>query len=229
MRQLISALIITLFYSSTLLAGEPSVQDRVQQKLEALLQQPDAAEQQVTRTVTLLASPQQLAGLCDDPELSLMGTDTRMTGKRTALARCGAKRHFLPFRITAQGTWWMATRTLQSGSVIRKDDITTVSGHLDHQPAGLIFSSEDITGWQLLRGIPAGHPILQNQLRRPWRLRAGETVEMVISGPGFRIRSQGRALSNALENGNIFVQTRGNQKVSGKVNAEGQVVIFLQQ
>lgn len=167
--------------------------------------------------------------MCETPTLSLVGRDSRLTGKRTVLAQCGARRHFLPVRISAQGTWWVASQSLPGGAIVQRSDIEPVTGSLDHQPGGLIFNADEIIGQRLTRAVDAGKPLLENQLRQQWRLRAGQTVDLVTTGAGFRIRSQGKALNNAAVDDVLKVKTVGGRTVSGKVGADGQVMIISQQ
>ncbi|WP_421510650.1 flagellar basal body P-ring formation chaperone FlgA [Enterobacter sp. JS8-1] len=220
-----------LLCSASVAASVPSTQtakQRLMLKLDALIQQPENGGE-IVRTATLLATPAQLAAVCDNPELSLVGRDSRLTGKRTVLAQCGARRHFLPVRISAQGTWWIASQSLPGGAIVQRSDIEPVTGILDNQPGGLIFNADAIIGQRLTRAIDAGKPLLVNQLRQQWRLRAGQTVDLVTTGSGFRIRSQGKALNNAGIDDTLKVKTAGGRTVSGKVNADGQVIIFSQQ
>ncbi|MEW5558728.1 flagellar basal body P-ring formation chaperone FlgA [Enterobacter asburiae] len=212
-------------------ASVPSAQSAEQRlllKLNALFQ-PSDNQDTIARTVELLATPQQVAALCDAPELSLTGNDSRLTGKRTVAARCGKRKFYLPVRVSAQGTWWVASQSLPGGAIVQHGDIEPHTGSLDGQPAGLVFSPDEIIGQRLTRAITAGKPVLQNQLRQQWRLRAGQTVDLVTSGDGFRIRGQGKALGNATVNDTLKVQTANGQIVSGKVAADGQVMIFFRQ
>ncbi|MEO3992640.1 flagellar basal body P-ring formation chaperone FlgA [Pseudocitrobacter cyperus] len=209
-------------------ASEQSAKQRLQVKLDALIGQTQSANNLV-RTATLLATPAQLAAVCENPEFSLVGNDSRLTGKRTVLARCGARRHFLPVRISAQGTWWVASQSLPGGAIVQRSDIEPVTGSLDNQPGGLVFNADEIIGQRLTRAITAGKPLLENQLRQQWRLRAGQTVDLVTTGSGFRIRSQGKALNNAAVDETLKVKTASGLTVSGKVGADGQVMIISQQ
>lgn len=206
----------------------PSAEQRLLLKLNALFQ-PGNAEGEIVRTVELLATPQQIAAVCDAPELSITGHDTRLTGKRTVSARCGAHKHYLPVRVSAQGTWWVASQSLPSGTIVQRGDIEPITGSIDGQPSGLIFKPDDIIGQRLTRAVTVGKPVLQNQLRQQWRLHAGQTVDLVTSGEGFRIRGQGKALGNAAVDEMLKVQTANGQTVSGKVGADGEVMIFLRQ
>ena len=228
--RLFSAAIAVLLCSASAGASVPSDQTAKQRlllKLDALIQQPES-NGEVVRTVALLATPAQLAAVCENPELSLVGRDSRLTGKRTVLAQCGARRHFLPVRISAQGTWWVATQSLPGGAIVQRSDIEPVTGSLDNQPGGLIFNADQIIGQRLTRAIDAGKPLLENQLRQQWRLRAGQTVDLVTAGSGFRIRSQGKALNNAAVDDVLKVKTAGGRTVSGKVSVDGQVLIISQ-
>lgn len=229
--RIISTAVAALLCSASAAASVPSDQtakQRLMLKLDALIPQPEDGSD-IVRTVTLLASPAQVAAVCDNPELSLVGSNSRLTGKRTVLAQCGARRHFLPVRISAQGTWWVASQSLPGGAIVQRSDIEPVSGSLDHQPGGLIFNADEIIGQRLTRAIDAGKPLLENQLRQQWRLRAGQTVDLVTTGSGFRIRSQGKALNNAVVDDLLKVKTAGGRTVSGKVGADGQVMIISQQ
>lgn len=228
---LFGAAVAVLLCSAASVASVPSAhtaKQRLMLKLDALIKEPDEGSD-IVRTVSLLATPAQLASVCDNPELSLVGRDSRLTGKRTVLAQCGARRHFLPVRISAQGTWWVASQSLPGGAIVQRSDIEPVSGSLDNQPGGLIFNADAIIGQRLTRAITAGKPLLENQLRQQWRLRAGQTVDLVTTGSGFRIRSQGKALNNAAVDDVLKVKTAGGRTVSGKVDADGQVLIISQQ
>ncbi|EUM24221.1 flagellar basal body P-ring formation chaperone FlgA [Enterobacter sp. BIDMC 26] len=228
--RLFSAAMVVLLCSASATASIPSDQTakkRLLLKLDALIKQPES-NGEVVRTVTLLATSAQLSAVCYNPELSLVGRDSRLTGKRTVLAQCGARRHFLPVRISAQGTWWIASQSLPGGAIVQRSDIEPVTGILDNQPGGLIFNADAIIGQRLTRAIDAGKPLLENQLRQQWRLRAGQTVELVTAGSGFRIRSQGKALNNAAVDDVLKVKTTGGRTVSGKVAADGQVMIISQ-
>lgn len=225
--RLMSMAVAALLCSAPAAASVPA-QQRLMLKLDALVQQPEDGSD-IVRNVTLLTPPAQLAAVCDNPELSLVGRNSRLTGKRTVLAQCGTRRHFLQVRISAQGTWWVASLSLPGGAIVQRSDIEPVTGSLDHQPGGLIFNADEIIGQRLTRAIDAGKPLLENQLRQKWRLRAGQTVDLVTTGSGFRIRSQGKALNNAAVDDLLKVKTAGGRTVSGKVGADGQVMIISQQ
>lgn len=224
--------VILLTCSAPLFASVPAIpsaEQRLQVKLDALFDQPPAQSRDVVRNPELLASPKQIAAVCENPTLTIAGNDSRLTGKRTVIARCGNRKHFLPVLVHATGTWWVASQSLPGGAIVQRSDIEPQSGSLDNLPAGVIFNPNEIIGQRLTRAVTAGKPLLQNQLRQQWRLKAGEQVDLVTMGDGFRIRGQGKALNNAAVNDMLKVRTANGQTLSGKVADDGQVEIFFQQ
>ncbi|KGT90034.1 flagellar basal body P-ring biosynthesis protein FlgA [Enterobacter cancerogenus] len=224
----IRPIILFLVALSAPAQASTAAEQRLQPKLDALLKLPDH-QGEIVRSATLLATSEQLAALCDAPVLSLAGKDSRLAGRRTLVARCGARKHFLAIRIHAQGRWWAARTSLPAGHVLQAGDIVAQRGDLAGQPAGLIFQQRDILGQRLIRDVEAGKPLLSQQLRQPRLLRAGQTVEVITLGEGFRVRSQGKALHHAAENDTLRVQMRNGQTLSGLVSAGGLVVISLTQ
>jgi flagella basal body P-ring formation protein FlgA len=225
------AVVFTCF-SLPLLACVPDTHSaikRLQPRLDALLSPMTESESDIVRSVTLLASPQQLATLCENPELRLAGHDNRLTGKRTVIANCGKRNHYLPVRMGANGSWWVARKELPGGHTIQIDDIERVTGDLDGQPRDLMFDANEIVGQRLTRALLPGKPLVQNQLRQQWRLRAGQTVDVVASTSGLSIRSQGKALNNAVISDTLKIRLNNGHIIQGKVNANGEVAVLLQQ
>ncbi len=208
--------------------GSEALASRLLQEVNEMLRIP-TGEGDITRRATLLATPQQLAALCDNPELQLTGKDTRLAGRRTLVARCGSRQHFLPIRVRAQGTWWVARRPMIAGHIMQPGDIVAQRGDIEKQPAAVMFQSEAILGQRLLRDLAVGSPLLPSLLRPQWLLRSGQTVDIMTSGDGFFIRAQGKALSHASAHDTLRVQLRNGQTVSGTVTPEGKVIIPLAQ
>jgi flagella basal body P-ring formation protein FlgA len=208
-----------------------TAQQRLQIKIDELLKKRHGMGDDVNlvQVATILTPAAKLAAICESPVLSIIGNDKRLIGKRSVLAKCETHKHFVQIQVSAQGTWWVAKEDLPAGHVIEISDIEPQSGTLDQQATKLVFNANQIVGQTTSRAIHAGNPVLDNQLHQQWQLRAGQTVEILAAGEGFNIRSQGKALSNAAVNDTLKVQTRSGQTVSGKVNAQGEVVIYLRQ
>ena len=53
-----------------------------------------------------------------------------------AVARCGMRKFYLPFSISAQGTFWVASHSLKGGEIVQQGDITPMTGSIDDCPLG---------------------------------------------------------------------------------------------
>lgn len=229
----IRIIMLTLCCSAPLYASTNTAQDielRLRIKIDELLKKRSGQgdDANVVQLATILTPAKQLAAICASPMLSLAGNDRRLTGKRSVVAECESRRHFIQIQVKAQGTWWVAKGNLPAGSVVQASDIEPHTGAVERQPAGIIFNPALIIGQTLTRAAIAGQPVRSNQLRQQWRLHAGQQVDLVAAGEGFLIRSQGKALANASVNDTLRVQTRSGQTLSGRVNEDGQVMISLQ-
>ncbi|CNI15310.1 flagellar basal body P-ring formation protein FlgA [Yersinia sp. 2105 StPb PI] len=187
------------------------------------------ADTSVLQTIKILTPPEQLDSLCPNPELSLAGNNTRLTGKRSVIAQCGNKRKFVQISVQAQGTWWSARHAIKPGVVIQSEDIESRTGSLERLPAGLIFNKEHIIGQTTTRSISPGNPVLQNQLRARWAIMSGQAVEVIATGPGFRIRAKGKALDNAALGESLRITMRSGKIMTGVVSSEGKVDMNLEE
>lgn len=186
-------------------------------------------EANVVQHVTILTPAAQLAALCTTPRLSIIGSSRRITGTKSISAQCGDKRTFIQIRISAEGKWWSAARTLKAGEVITAADIRQRSGSLARFPYDGALMSSAIIGQTATRTINKDQIIAQGQLRHSWAAVAGQQVDILAQGHGFLVRSRGKALSNAIANGPLKV-TMGNGKTFiGTLSEDGVVRINLQE
>ncbi|WP_167612770.1 flagellar basal body P-ring formation chaperone FlgA [Cedecea colo] len=183
----------------------------------------------ITRSVSILTPPKQLAGLCAAPRLSVSGNDSRITGNRSVIAQCGNQKKFIQINIQAEGSWWTASRAIKAGSLIQAEDITAQGGTMARLPPGVVFRKDDIVGQVTSRTINTGQPIVGSHLRKRWKVTAGQEVDLLASGAGFQIRTHGKALGNAAVNETLHVKTNSGQIISGKVTTDGKVSIFIKE
>jgi flagella basal body P-ring formation protein FlgA len=64
-------------------------------------------------------------------------------------------------------------------------------------------------------------------VRQAWRIKAGQRVQVVASGDGFSVNSEGQAMNNAAVAQNARVRMASGQIVSGTVNSDGNILINL--
>ncbi|MGP3590915.1 flagellar basal body P-ring formation chaperone FlgA [Vagococcus sp. WN89Y] len=177
--------------------------------------------------IEILTPEKKLADLCSAPDLRLSGRPTRLTGNRSIIARCDNKQQFIQVRVSATGTYWVATKTLAPGETINSTDIQPVTGELDNLPTGLILDAQKITGTTPTRIIQPGQPLTERQLRRHWAVLANRDVDITAPGEGFMIHAKGKALENAAINDTLRIQTRTGQTRIATVTGEGKVTINM--
>ena len=221
--RLLSSFVLVLLYGKLFLIPNAAhaESNKLASKITELLNKD--SDGKVTRSVTILTPANQLADMCSDPILSVSGNDARLTGNRSVIAQCDSSKKFIQIKIEAEGTWWVTNRALKPGTPIQADDLKQRSG----STAGVILNKDDIVG-QVAKGMMgANQPFVESKLRKRWTIVAGQNVELLASGPGFNIRSRGKAIDNAAQGDTLRMKTNLGQIVSGKAVSEGKVSIFI--
>ncbi len=174
----------------------------------------------------VIRTPQQQWPNCDNPELQLPG-NSRQWGNISIAANCEQNRRFLQVQVQVNGEYLVANRQLMRGSTLSADDFRLASGRLDELPARALVDSSGVIDAIALRDIPPGQPVTASMVRQPWRVKAGQNVMVVASGNGFNASSEGRALNNASTAQMVRVRMGNGQVVSGRVDADGNILITL--
>lgn len=163
---------------------------------------------------------------CETPQFSLPGSG-RQWGVMSVAASCGAQRHFLQVQVQVTGRYLVAKRLLARGSTVSNDDFELQSGRLDSLPFRALLPDAPVMDAVAMRDIQPGQPVTPAMLRQPWRVKAGQNVLVIASGDGFNASSEGKALNNATQAQPVRVRMSNGQVVSGKANADGNILISL--
>ncbi len=132
---------------------------------------------------------------------------------------------YVPVTVRVQAPVVVATHPLASGKILADEDLTLQMAELTQLPAGVISATQDVVGKALISGVVAGHPLRQDMLRAPIVVRQGQSVRLVAQGKGFKVSSEGKALSNAAVGQNVQVKAQNGQTVSGVVQADGTIEV----
>lgn len=132
---------------------------------------------------------------------------------------------YVPVTVRVQAPVVVATRPLGSGRILADEDLTLQMAELTQLPAGVISAAQDAVGKVLTAGVVAGHPLRQDMLRAPIVVRQGQSVRLIAQGQGFKVSSEGKALSNAAVGQNVQVKAQNGQTVSGVVQADGTIEV----
>lgn len=178
-------------------------------------------------TLTVVVkTPQSQWPECPNPQFSLPG-NSRMWGNMSVAANCEQNRRYIQVQVQVTGDYMVSARPVARGGTLTAADIKVQHGRLDTLPARTVMSADEITDGVTLRDIIPGQPLTQMMIRQPWRVKAGQNVTVTANGGGFSVTSEGRAMNNATAAQPVRVRMSSGQIVSGKVGADGIILITL--
>ncbi|MTH46560.1 flagellar basal body P-ring formation chaperone FlgA [Intestinirhabdus alba] len=176
-------------------------------------------------TVTVRSAP-NLLPRCERPELSV--TDgTKRWGNISVLARCANEKRYLQVNVQATGRYVVATASVARGARLGAENVALKRGRLDQLPPRTALDIAQIQDAISLRDLAPGQPVQLTLLRQAWRVKAGQRVQVVAGGEGFRINAEGQALNNAAVAQSARVRMQSGHIVSGTVDADGNILINL--
>jgi flagella basal body P-ring formation protein FlgA len=130
----------------------------------------------------------------------------------------------LPAQVRVWVAGWVGAAGLAAGSALGAAHLRAAEVDL---ATGAVADAALIEGRVLARALAAGAPIRLVDLRpRQW-FAAGETVEVVAVGPGFRVQGQGQALAPGLDGQRVRVRTDSGRVLTGVAVAPAQVEVPL--
>lgn len=142
----------------------------------------------------------------------------QLNGNSNVGVRCNSKKGWTVFmQITVKISLNLLTlnKTLQQGQIVRAEDLSSLSS--DSLQAGTLTDPSQAIGKVMKFGVGKGQLLRQDMLRAPYAVTQGQSVQLLATGQGFIIRSEGQALSNAAEGETATARTSAGQKVSGVV------------
>lgn len=163
---------------------------------------------------------------CEQPALSVQGNG-KLWGNVNVLAQCGGEKRYIQVLVQATGNYVVAAAPVSRGSTLSPASVTLKRGRLDQLPPRTLLEMNQVQDAVALRDLATGQPVQQFMLRQSWRVKAGQRVQVIASGDGFSINSEGQALNNAAIAQNARVRMSSGQVISGTVNADGNVLINL--
>lgn len=145
---------------------------------------------------------------------------SRAWGQTTVGVRCASPNPwtiYMAARVRISADYLEAARPLAAGQRITEDDLVRRHGELDRLPPGVITEISQAVGRRLANSLRAGTPLRHDVLREPPVVEHGQLVGLQVSGPGFRISSEGHALGKAAEGRLVQVRTASGSVISGIV------------
>jgi flagellar basal body P-ring formation protein FlgA len=215
-------LLLTSIHGGYTLAAERQDTSQIQQTAESFLRTQTAGlPGKVTVNVN---KPDARANLAPCAALeAFMPNGSRSWGKTTVGVRCLAPSNwtvYLPARVHVIGDYVAAAVALKPGQDIGAENLLLRSGDLGELPGDVVTDPAQAIGLNMISGLAPGAPVRRELLRAPQAVQQGQTTRLVVSGSGFVIHSEGRALANANVGQMVQVRTETGQLVSGIARAD---------
>jgi len=161
---------------------------------------------------------------------TFLPSGTRAWGRISVGVRCDSPvvwTVYLQAHVSVSGDYLVTARPLRAGQIIGPNDVELRQGDLTALPDNTLTDTTLANGHTTRFAIAAGQPLRGDMLRIPHAVRQGQTVQVITSGTGFRIESEGRALNNAAPGESVRVRLSNGQTVTGSARSDGVVELGL--
>lgn len=162
---------------------------------------------------------------CDDMQ-AFLPSGSRLIGRTSVGVRCNRDQGwtiFVPVQIKLTQQILINARQLSAGHVIDAADLTTQSREVNH--LGGLTDPDLVVGKVLRYSISAGQMLRAEMLRVPYSVKQGQTVQLLVRGDSFSIRSSGVALNDASDGQLTRVRNYAGGVVNGVAHGNGVVEI----
>jgi len=134
---------------------------------------------------------------------------------------------FLPITVEVYGQALVANAPLAAGTTLTAGDLRSAEVDLASGPTAALTDPALTAGRLLARALPAGATVREGDLRARQWFAAGDSVRIVAGGAGWRISSEGQALSAGIEGRPVRVRTESGRIVSGTAVADRKIEVAL--
>lgn len=132
---------------------------------------------------------------------------------------------YLGFQMQLSGPALIARRDLPARTILGAADLETRTIDYEQPPSAYLSDARLVLGARANRRIPAGQPVLAEDLSRPPAINAGQRVRIVVRGAGFSINQEGSALNTAAVGEPVRVKIRSGRIVHGLAQDDGSVLV----
>ncbi|HPU53331.1 MAG TPA: flagellar basal body P-ring formation chaperone FlgA [Burkholderiaceae bacterium] len=142
----------------------------------------------------------------------------RLWGRTQVGIRCTAGASWairLPVNIQVFAQVAVANGPLTPGTPLSAADAHLEEFDLTRENAPLVTDTTTLNGKHLTRSVAAGQPLRVDALRTPPSINAGDPVQIIVTGQGFTLASEGVALSSGSEGQSLRVRTESGRVVAG--------------
>ncbi len=156
-------------------------------------------------------------------------TGGRLWGKTSIGVRCDSQvatwTIYVQTEIIVMTNVLHIARPVTVGQTITYEDIALQNVNLAQMPEGIFTDVAQVIGKVATTNLIAGQPLRPQMLRAPYVVIRGQTVNLVVQGRGFSIRSEGQALADAAEGQVVQVRNKSGRIMNGLARTNSIVEI----
>jgi len=213
-------------------ASTAALDPALAKQIKELATAPDAVTRGATRIDVEVGSldPRLHLAPCQRIEPYLPG-NARPWGKTRVGLRCtqgpSPWNVYLPVTVRVWARGLVATGPVAAGSTLQASDVAEGEVDLAESTSPALLAPAQAVGRTLAQPLKAGQSVRSTHLRARQWFAAGDTVRLVATGNGFRLESEGQALSNGIEGQAARVRTENGHVVTGSPIGERLVELAL--
>ncbi len=134
---------------------------------------------------------------------------------------------YLPITVKVYGQALVSMQPLAAGSVLTAGDLTQGEVDLAEDSSDAVMQASQAVGRSLAKPMVAGQSLRMAHLKLRLWFAAGETVQVVAQGSGFKIASEGQALTAGIEGQPARVRTEAGRVLTGVAVGERRMELAL--
>ena len=218
-------IILMLCLTPTQLYASVQSHDAIRAEVGAFVQQQTEGQPGKMNYQVEDIDPRLVLQACDNLQ-PFLPSGSRLIGKTSVGVRCNKDNGwtiFVPVQIKLTQQILINSRQLPAGHVISADDLTMQSREMSN--LGGLIDPTQVVGKVLRYSISAGQMLRSEMLRAPYSVKQGQTVQLLVQGDSFSIRSSGVAMNDASEGQLAKVRNYSGGVVNGVAHGNGVVEI----
>lgn len=156
---------------------------------------------------------------------------SKLAGLTTVSVRCTGKNSwkiYVQAEIKVLLDIVVADAMLERGQIISAADLKVEARDIGNLQQGYFDDTGLVAGMIARRTIKLGDLINSHMVKRPYMVKRGESVFLVVKTPGLQVQMKGKALGNATKGNTVRVRNLSSDRiVEGVATAPGVVSISL--
>lgn len=164
---------------------------------------------------------------CDYLE-AFLPAGASMWGRFSVGVRCHGENSwvlYVPVEIAVITQAAHAAQTISAGKSLSEADMVMKEVDLVRFSRNVILDPQQAAGKITTTSLAVGQPIRENQLRAPHVITRGQKVQLIVTGAGFSVSTEGSALTDAAAGERVQVRNPSGRVISGLALPDGQVEI----